>query len=149
MFQSWEFVVCVIYTRCNYRYLFFLFFSLPFINVVLWSHILANPNSRYTNSLFFLCYKLCCSLYVVPWCWIGIERDDPSTYYKLIRVATNMSKYDCPVIGHHHETGIERREYRSAQNFIKRRLHERVLQKFRGKTLKNTFCFLVCVYHDC
>merc|ERR1719272_2361559 len=61
----------------------------------------------------------------------GIERDDPSTYYKLIRVATNMSKYDCPVIGHHHETGIERREYRSAQNFIKRRLHERVLQKFR------------------
>ena len=23
----------------------------------------------------------------------GIERDDPNTYYKLIRVATNMSKY--------------------------------------------------------
>ena len=61
----------------------------------------------------------------------GIERDDPSTYYKLIRVATNMSRYDCPVIGHNHETNVERREYRSAQNFIKRRLHERVLQKFR------------------
>ena len=61
----------------------------------------------------------------------GIERDDPNTYYKLIRVATNMSKYDCPVIGRHYDTGLERREYRSAQNFIKRRLHERVLQKFR------------------
>jgi hypothetical protein len=61
----------------------------------------------------------------------GIERDDPPTYYKLIRIATNMSKYDCPVIGRHPVTGIERREYRSAQNFIKRRLHERVLQKFR------------------
>ena len=61
----------------------------------------------------------------------GIERDDPSTYYKLIRIATNMSQYDCPIIGRHQETGAERREYRSAQNFIKRRLHERVLQKFR------------------
>ena len=68
----------------------------------------------------------------------GIERDDPPTYYKLIRIATNMSKYDCPVIGRHPVTGIERREYRSAQNFIKRRSGKKFFKDI-SECLKNLY----------